>query len=615
MEKHETEYKNPIIFRDYPDVDIIRVGHLFYMVTSSFQKMPGLPICESKDLVHWKIIGHAFEKLDIAEHYFLRNGQQAYRLGVWAPCIRYNVHTKKFLISANSLKEGYMVFTADKAEGPYDRTLLGDFCYDPGMLIDDDGSIYVYYGNDTLYMRELSEDGKRFIGEAKCIYQAKYRMCMEGTHVYKRNGWYYLSCTAGGGRGEQIILRGKNPNGPFEAKVVWDEPSNMTENHYHQGGFVDLPDGSDMAFLFQDREYVGRCPVLLPMYWNDDWPVLGDVGKYERSTVCGSVPLESHPEYKMQDSDEFENEVLGLQWSFNHIPEDSCWSLTERKGYFRIHALKAESLYWARNTLTQKIAGPSCAGTVCLDGKGLKEGGFAGLCITNFYRPYGEIGIRRLNGKAYIVMQENGKVIEETVCREERVYLRIAVNQNGMADFYYSYDEKQFVRIGRRIGLYFVLETFLGNVFGLFHYNQLGDEGYADFDYFHMEAGSHQSFHRGQKIEGWFYDEKHDMKTEPNPSVPCGEFMVSGGNGAHLFFRNIDFGDGATEVELMMDGEKAVELYLDSLDTEPLGSVELSFSRGHMTPFVMKFGEVRGKHSLFIRFAEKGQRLSWFRLQ
>ena len=358
-------FTNPIMWGDWPDPDIIRVGDDFYMVSTSMHYVPGCPIATSKDLVNWRMAGYAVERYDDDPRYDMQGGT-LYLNGSWASTIRYR--DGKFYVGFctpygwGTETGHFSICIADKPEGPWERTVFPEYLYDPGLFFDDDGRVYVVHGQGTLYITELNSDAKSVKGGAVEIWNRRFRdsatfgggLGMEGSHMYKIGGKYYITCPAGGTEGWQVCLRSDNIYGPYEHMVIMQDDSSYPPNGLHQGGMVQLENGDWWFVIMQDRGPIGRVPCLVPVTWEDGWPMLGaggrdvvtypkpDVGKKVRLTVPAT-------------SDEFDGRRLGLQWQWNHNPDPSRWSLSERRGYMRLKASRADDLTQARNTLTQRV--------------------------------------------------------------------------------------------------------------------------------------------------------------------------------------------------------------------------------------------------------------------
>lgn len=315
------------------------------------------------------------------------------------------------------------------------------------------------------------------------------RAGMEGSHAYKINGMYYITCPAGGTEGWQMCLRSKNIYGPYEQKVIMQDDSSYPPNGLHQGGMVQLKNGDWWFVIMQDRGAIGRVPHLLPVSWVDGWPVLGVGGKdaitYRKPDVGMTYEIKAPA-----TTDEFNGKDLGLQWQWNHNPDDTRWSLTDRPGYMRLRASYAADLKEARNTLTQRVQGPCSEGTVEMDITGLKDGNIAGFGIFEF--PYAYVGVSQTNGKRGVIMCNDGEIIETAVSdlTHDKIWIRARVTDKDFtARFYYSLDGVNFTPVGN------VLDMGLGlpwtaNRFALFNFSttQDGIDGTADFNWFRFHA-------------------------------------------------------------------------------------------------------------------------------
>ena len=360
------------------------------------------------------------------------------------------------------------------------------------QLFDDDGKVYVFHGQGTLYVTELASDAKSVKGEKVKIWDKRFKNAhefgggygMEGAHAYKINGKYYLTCPAGGTEGWQICLRSDNIYGPYEHKLIMNDSGSYPPNGLHQGGMVQLKNGDWWFIIMQDRGPIGRVPHLVPVKWVDGWPMLGSGGKdiitYPKPEVGKTYPFASPA-----TTDEFNTSSLGLQWQWNHNPDNSRWSLKERKGHMRLKASYAESLKTARNTLTQRVQGPSSEATVELDVSGLKDGNVAGFGVFEF--PYAYVAVEQTNGEKKIVMCNDGQTIE-TIDRFEgnKIWIRARVMDVGFrAVFYYSTDGKYFLPIGNELSMGLGL-VWTANRFALFNFSKekAGEDGYTDFNWF-----------------------------------------------------------------------------------------------------------------------------------
>jgi beta-xylosidase len=491
-------YTNPIIAADFPDPDVILVDSVYYMVNTTMFTFPGVPVVKSRDLVNWEYCCNAVPRFDLSPCYNL-DGCNRYGHGPWATSLRY--HNGKFYMLFITLDEGGFLCTASRAEGPWEMRRLPKGFYDPGLFFDDDGRIYVAHGYSDIHITELDANFAPK-GNDSLVYTGDIRRGLEGTHVYRIGGYYYLYCTYGGLDGFQAALRSKNIYGPYEQKVVIRDTTHGVNFGIHQGALVKTQTGEWWTVLFVDNGPFGRFPSLQPVTWVDGWPMVGVNGKavvtYRKPNVGRTYPTTTLP-----TSDDFSATDLGMQWSWNHNPDPTCWSLTERRGFLRLKSASVvDSLPKARNTLTQRMFAyysdtlETIASTK-MEFSQLQEGDIAGLAV--FQAPYAFIGVRRSHGKNYLLMVNNGRIVDSLLIDGTTIYLRAtalhgsgaapyyhgkSVPRSGRATFSYSTDNRSFTPFGNELQMTFSLRIFTGNKFCLFNYATLNRGGYVDFDWF-----------------------------------------------------------------------------------------------------------------------------------
>lgn len=498
-------FTNPLLWGDWPDPDVIRVGDTYYMVSTSMHYVPGCPVLKSKDLVNWQMASYAVDRYDEDPRYDMQGGT-LYLNGAWASSIRYR--DGKFYVAFctpygwGTKKGNFCVCEADRAEGPWRRTVFPEYMYDPGLFFDDDGRVYVVHGQGTLYLTELNADVRSAKGKPIEIWKGGFRNSrtlgggfgMEGSHMYKIGGTYYITCPAGGTQGWQICLRSDKIEGPYEHHLIMDDDRSYPGNGLHQGGMVQLKNGDWWFIIMQDRGPIGRVPCLVPVTWKDGWPMLGvdglDAVVYDKP----DTGVRTRRAFGPLTTDEFNASKLGLQWQWNHNPDNTAWSLGERRGHLRLKALKADNLKNARNTLTQRVQGPLSTATVEMDFTGLRNGCTAGFGVFEF--PYAYIAVAQRDGQRRIVMCNDGREVaaEPLAADAQRLWIRACTTDRDFtARFYYSLDGRRFVPFGD------VLKMGLGlpwtaNRFALFNFADRaeGCGGYADFNWFRM-AGSQRN--------------------------------------------------------------------------------------------------------------------------
>ena len=608
-------YTNPVINADYPDPDIIRVGKDYYMVSSSFVGMPGIPICHSTDLINWEIIGHAYDSITFRPQYRMENEKTAYSRLCWAPTIRYYEGT--YYIGVNIADDGFIMFKSSKPEGPYTMHKFDKRLYDPGFFIDDDGKKYVTHGKGKIYLTRLKDDATGVLDPAdrgKLIITAPegYGHLFEGCHTYKRNGWYYVFNPALGYDGVQMISRSRNLYGPYETRVLIDDDINYADAGVHQGGYVETAEGESWAYTFQDRDYMGRCLMMYPMEWENDWPVVGPENRLGKGVVTYRKPAikGKHKMKYPQHSDSFEDTELAHIWEFNHVPHKENWSLKDRPGYFRIYAGYARGFYWARNSLTQKVTGPYSTRTVLLETAGLWEGDFAGNGIMG--RMMYQFGVRKKNGVFWLEMRQSYRDAGEEVVDSlelgdiSKIYLRTETTKEGATRFHYSLDGRKYHRFGPEGVSNFW--GFLGIRHALCCYNVVKGNpcGYADFDYFELE-----STHRGNHYDAFAgvdfsqYDDREGMKlVRPITKRPM-QFVTEIENGNWLVFNNLTFKKRPNKVVLEVKAANrnaVLEIRRNSLQGELIASCPIRSTGNEWGKQAFEVRKLKKKEKLYFVF-------------
>lgn len=502
-------YKNPILYSDYSDPDVCRVGDDYYMTASSFNCVPGLPILHSKDLVNWSLVGYALQRVEPDSIFSkVQHGN-----GVWAPSIRY--HNGEFYIYYGDPDNGiYMVKTKDPAgvwEAPV-LVLKSKGFIDTCPLFDEDGNVYLVHGyagsraglKSILGMMRLSPDGKKAISQSRIIYDGHdIDPTVEGPKFYKRNGYYYIMAPAGGVKpGWQLAFRSKSPFGPYERKMVMAQGKSKI-NGPHQGGWVDTQTGEDWFIHFQDVGPIGRIIHLQPLAWKNDWPVIGED---KDGDGCGDPVLihkkpnvgKTYPIATPAESDEFNTNELGLQWQW-HCNPASWWCYTNQtNGCLSLYSVPVpeeyKSLFDVGNLLLQKIPAPELTATTKITFKPDPRfvGERTGLLIMGL--DYALLSFEN-TGKGFTLSQvqclkaDKGKteVVNESVeIKDSTVYLQVKL-KNGICHFNYSLDNKKFKSLGKD----FTLREgqWIGAKMGLFCTRPVkgNDGGRADVDWFRVE--------------------------------------------------------------------------------------------------------------------------------
>lgn len=503
---------NPILYTDYPDPDIIRVGDTYYMVSTTMHFMPGCVILRSYDLIHWEIASYVYETLDDTPGQCLVDNKGVYGKGMWAASIRY--HKDKFYVCfvANDTGKTYL-YTADTIAGPWKKSYIEGFFHDNSLLFDDDGRVYIAYGNREIYITELNEDltGPKEGGLHRMAIKDTGDVILgyEGAHFYKINGKYYLffiHWPRGGYRTEACFCA-DSLLGEFTGGDVLSYDLDGIHSGVAQGGIVDTPEGDWYSIMFQDHGAVGRIPVLVPVTWENDFPVFGNGIAPKELTVKTEHPDYTYEPLWCDDDFSYAADATGKvslkkPWQWNHNPDNELWSVTEKPGVLRIHSGKlCTNLVQAVNTLTQRTMGPECAAEVTLCGNSLKDGDFAGLCTLQ--GDYGFIALTKEEGKMYLVMAEKApaegyagmgkvdpepaKVVAKIPMECDTVTLRAVckLTPTDTAEFSYRTDEQTaFTKLGDTHKLFFKLDHFVGCRFGLFLFSTKETGGMAEFSTF-----------------------------------------------------------------------------------------------------------------------------------
>jgi beta-xylosidase len=507
-------FTNPLFYDEFSDPDLIRVGDWFYLTGTTMHAMPGLPMLRSRDLVNWEFLGYAVDKLDFGPAYRLEDGKSIYGQGIWAPSLRYRNGT--FYIFSNVNGRATQIFTATDPRGPWTHREMKRSLHDLSVLFDDDGRAWVVWDHQRMHIAQLTDDLTDIVPGTEKVLFAQDAGMGEGAHIYKIQGKYYILSANYAGGFRMPAARADKVDGPYEVNqaiskdedfgmaqgyrlkdnktlqaIVPPDPSARNADSLHQGGIVLTPAGEWWGFSMQDFNSVGRLLSLSPITWKGGWPYFGlpgNLGRNPRTWVkpktAASSPV-AVPAVPYTRSDDFSGTTLQPVWQWNHVPVDGQWSLTERPGFLRLHALPATSFWQARNSLTQRAIGPRSSPTVTLDASGLADGDVAGLALLNL--PYATLGVEKTAGGLQVALYDQARTNTVRVplpAGSTRVMLRADCDfLTEQARFSWSADGKTFTPIGAPFTMVFQLTTFQGVRYALFNYNQEGRTGgHADFD-------------------------------------------------------------------------------------------------------------------------------------
>ena len=536
-------FTNPLFYDEFSDPDILRVGDDYYLAGTTMHSVPGLVILHSKDLVNWENISYCFDRFDFPDDAFsLKNHKEIYGQGVWAPAIRYA--NGQFYVFTNINGKGLQCYTSKDIHGPWKHHNMQGRIYDLSVLFDDDGKIYAIHGYGEVKCTELKADMSGPIESTERVIIPEGNAVGEGHHMYKIGGMYYLISTDYKPNGRTLCSRSKSIWGPYETiTITADETfgyhaAPLTQiprdvryrigedgttfgvpavdkdatacTNIHQGGIVEDQSGQWWALLMMDFHSIGRTVTLAPITWKDGWPMLGLEGNLgraprtwlkPRTSPVSSLRREPYAPYVRSGfsaktpSLKGGKERLAPVWQWNHNPDDSQWNL--KNGRLRLQSMPAEQLMWARNTLTQRVIGPTSITTVELYTKGMKDGDVCGLGNINV--PCSWIGVSlpqspsQKRGNTYRLrcfeQLTNDTVDINVELPKNKIWLRcIGDYDNDQAQYAYSLDGVNFQTLGRMMPLSYQLVTFQGSRHALFAFNSKGKQGgYAEFDNFTVQ--------------------------------------------------------------------------------------------------------------------------------
>ncbi len=507
-DNRDNTYRNPILHADYSDPDVIRVGDDFYLVASSFNAIPGLPILHSRDLVNWTIIGSALARQPPFEVY----NKPQHGNGVWAPAIRF--HNGEFYIFYPDPDYGIYMIKSKEPAGPWSEPLLikaAKGWIDPCPFWDDDGKAYLVSAfarsrsgiKSILVVSRMSEDATKLLDEGAIVFDGHEQdPTVEGPKLYKRNGYYYIFAPAGGvENGWQLALRSKSIYGPYERRVVLAQGKTKI-NGPHQGAWVETQIGESWFIHFQDKGAYGRVVHLQPMKWVNDWPVIGinvnndGVGEpvmtYRKPNV-GKTSAISTP----HDSDEFNDNQIGLQWQWQANPQSNWAFPSAAYGFLRLMNMPwpgdATNLWDVPNLLLQKFPASTFTATTKVTFTPRSEGERTGLIIMGL--DYAHLSLQKKVDGVYLSLttsQNADKGSDEKAgapvkLNGNTVWLRVKVQEDALCKFSFSTDGKTYTPVGfpfrARQG------RWIGAKVGIFAVGPRASSemGNADYDWFRIE--------------------------------------------------------------------------------------------------------------------------------
>lgn len=493
---------NSITRQDYPDPDVIRLDDTYYMVSTTMYYFPGGAILRSYDLVNWEIVSYIFDKLDGISEERLENNLNAYGKGMWAPSFRY--HEGKFYVAFVSHNQpDTHLFVADNIEGPWEHRKIKGYYHDCSILFDE-GRVFLVHGNTDIRLTELSSDmsepkkggtDKIIISDNPSLVTLGY----EGSHIYKINNKYVITLIhwpKGGMRTESVFISDK-VEGPYIGRDCLSDDRGYCQMGVAQGGLVDTLDGKWFSILFQDSGAVGRIPVLVPVEWKDGYPIFGVNNQAPREvSIVDNRPGYQYEPLSSERIGDDTHKRINKQWQWNHVPDNSLWTLNDKDEYTITTGQTAINPLHAKNTLTQRCTYPGGSMSVRVDYSNLNVGDTAGLMI--LLGTYVLGGVRREEDGDYYVVLVNGHNHEgyQIGCNdytEAKEIFRQKINDNNKScvikiqvDFTNMKDEAEVYINDQKvtkepIKLQFKLDLFTGARYGLCMYSKLNVGGSASY--------------------------------------------------------------------------------------------------------------------------------------
>lgn len=490
-------YRNPILYADYSDPDVIRTGEDYFMVASSFCNTPAIPLLHSKDLVSWKVVNYVLDRIPFPGYEKPKHG-----CGVWAPAIRF--HDGKYWVFFPMPDEGIFQCTAEDPFGKWSDPIPvrpGSGWIDPCPFWDDDGRAYLVSAfaksrigfKSILHLTEMKPDGTGLLNEGEHIFDGRNTQpTIEGPKLYKKDGMYYILAPAGGvPHGWQTALRSKNIWGPYEEKIVMMRGGSGV-NGPHQGALVDTPSGETWFLHFQDAGACGRIIHLEPVAWEDGWPIIG-----KNSGDGYGTPVHiwkkpdvgrEYPACTPEDSDEFDGDSLGLQWQWNANHQQGWYALSD--SHLTLFSQKHDgSLLDLPSLLLQKFPAPEFEVTASLETDGLAPGETAGLMVMGGV--YVALAVRKEQEGISLLLisgneaapDENWKVLSAPKISGE-LFFRLRVTSGERCEFSYSIDNQSFLPAGEP----FITckGRWVGAKMGMFCISRTEGRGFLRSDFFRV---------------------------------------------------------------------------------------------------------------------------------
>lgn len=498
-----------IISSDYPDLDVIRVNNTYYMVSTTMHFMPGCVILRSYNLLDWEFCTYVYDELDCTSAQKLSDNKGIYGKGMWAATLRYHKNKFYIIFVANDTHKTYL-FTSSEITGPWEKNEIQGFYHDVSLFFEEDDTPYLIYGNTDIHITEMEKNllKPKENGLNKIIIsdnRDEIILGYEGCHFYKINGKYYgffIHMPKGKMRTEACFVSDKIDGNYTGGDVLCSDLNNWNSG-VAQGGIVQSSDGKWYGVLFQDHGALGRIPVLVPVDFNNEFPVFGEnsIAVKECRVMDNNPDYEYAPLYGNNFLDK--NGKLNSWWQWNHIPEKKLISFKENE--FSITTDKTvKNVVQATNTLTQRTFSEECGATVEMDVSDLEEGDYAGFCALE--GEYGFIGLTKKDGKIKLVTASHSipyspwtmnvydddlpDILYEENFTSSKIKLKmdfsLHYNSEQVVFSYFNNEKNEFVSVGNPVKLRYTLDQFVGVRFALFCYSTKNCGGRAVFKNFEI---------------------------------------------------------------------------------------------------------------------------------
>ena len=488
-------YKNPVIPGFYSDPSICRVGEDYYLVTSTFEYFPGVPVFHSKDLVNWEQIGYCIDRVD----------QLPKGMSIYAPTIRFHDGTF-YMITTNARGGGNLIVTAKNPAGPWSNPIWIEkvWSIDPDLFFDDNGKVYLISASMVLY--EIDIQTGKLLTEGRKVWNGTGGRYAEGPHIYKKDGFYYLMAAEGGTEEchNETIARSNNIWGPYienPANPILAHANAAGEGNPIQGvGHADMvqtQDGSWWVIFHgyrsvakEPHHILGRETCLAPVSWpKNGWPVVNGNGTVSVNMTCPTLPLKPFP--AKPEKTDFSNKNLGLEWNYIQLPDFNNYTLNERQGFLRLKGAALKIGEKGSPTFVgRRLQDMYFKATTQIDFDPSNENEEAGLILLNNESHF-DMVIHKSAGNRYLVVKlQFGSIIyksKEIELTPEPVNLRIT-GQKSTFTFSYSQGDDKYIDIEKVDSKFLSSETvgrYTGVYVGFYATgNGKSSTANADYDWF-----------------------------------------------------------------------------------------------------------------------------------